>query len=1560
MDGSLSDDEVTQQRLHSRPQLATTAEDLTANLPDDCLVHVFRKLGTSDLARCSLVCRRWFMLDAETRPSMSLRATLDAAPDLASLFRRFTGVQKLVLKCERNVLSIDDASLDTIARQCVYLRKLKLKNCRQITDDGMERFAQACPELRKFSCGSCGFGLRGLNALLNGCIHLEDLTVKRSLHPSLPKDRVTQIPHVSDSLSPPANLSLNLHPSLPKDRVTQIPHVSDSLSPPANLSLKRLCLKDQRQSHIWVPLLQRLCLKDQRQSHIWVPLLQVSVNFPPPPPSSPTFSSRLPTLHLDPFQLSSGQPLSEAPLPQGPTPRLCLKDQRQSHIWVPLLQVSVNFPPPPPSSPTFSSRLPTLHLDPFQLSSGQPLSEAPLPQGPTPVTHLGAAAAGTLVLARNTGHWDQVLLLGISLLSDSPFLPSVTLFLLLQATSRLETLILARNAGHWDQVLGSSLREKLTPELSQITDKGLQCIGKCPKLEALVVVRTPECTDASMAAIYVERVQITDKGLQCIGKCPKLEALVVVRTPECTDAGMAAVAAGCSGLKRLHVEGWAPGHLGDPGLSAIARHCRQLQELLLVSHACTVSSLQLLASNCPSLERLTLCSGHNMGDPELATLAYSCSNLRRLCVKACNKVTDLGIYALANGCPSLQRLKVRRCPAVSAHSLSVLQEQRPTLVITQERSRGGVGRGGERGEGREGGGGRREGGGRGEGGAVVVGGGAGGAGGDGDGADGGVGGGAGGGGLGGLLGSGGSGGEAGRESGAGRGYRARPLTPPLHLPLRSSPSPVPARPAEAPPRLTGSASGTGGSGGSGEGGSSSSSGGGGGGGETGGVGRERVIEGGCAAGLAASSEAGLGAGLGVGGVGRGSGTEQGAGGERRTESVVGAEGLRETEAGGAARGLPEAAGAAGQLVALGIREREWATVMAGGAAGDGAGGGAQMAEEEFDELCFEFGIELDDVTTEKAIIRKEKHLTDEVPAEDEEVIYKIEVPANRYDLLCLEGLARSLRIFLEMDPVPQFKLAAAASPIRMTVTPETALIRPFVVGAVLRNITFDQHRYNSFIDLQDRLHQNLCRRRTLVAIGTHDLDTLTPPFTYEALPPTEIKFVPLKQTKEFNAAELMEFYKSHNKLKKFLHIISESPVFPVIYDANRTVLSLPPVINGSHSAIKLTTRNVFIECTATDLTKAKIVLNTVVTMFSEFCDNKFEVEPVEVVSTEGQVAVYPQMEERDVETSVGYINKAIGVDLKAEEIARLLTRMQLPSKVVEGRRGEDGAEVVSVTVPPTRSDVLHPCDIMEDVAIAHGYNNIARTEPKTVCEGKQQPLNQLCDLLRGEVAQAGFTEVLTWALIARSENFEMVNLKDDGKTAVVIGNPRSADFEVVRSSLLPGMLKTLASNKDSPRPVKLFEVSDVCLLDESKDVGARNERRLIALYCNLHSGFEVIHGLVDRLMESLGVACGGQAGADGTKALADGPATQGDGGDAAKAAAALKYFIAPSQSPQFFGGRQADILCKGKSIGTFGVVHPESLRLPFSRPAITFSSPFSTCSLPLSQLAVPFSSFLAR
>lgn len=169
----------------------------------------------------------------------------------------------------------------------------------------------------------------------------------------------------------------------------------------------------------------------------------------------------------------------------------------------------------------------------------------------------------------------------------------------------------------------------------------------------------------------------------------------------------------------------------------------------------------------------------------------------------------------------------------------------------------------------------------------------------------------------------------------------------------------------------------------------------------------------------------------------------------------------------------------------------------------------------------------------------------------------------------------------------------------MHVTASTAQIRPHVVAAVLRNVTFDQDSYASFIDLQDKLHMNICRKRTLVAIGTHDLDTMADGVvTYDAQPPTEIKFKPLNQEKEMTAVELMDFYSTHAQLKAYLPIIKDSPVYPVIKDANGVVLSLPPIINGDHSKITLNTKNVFIECTATDLTKVSVL------RFKNFKSNK--------------------------------------------------------------------------------------------------------------------------------------------------------------------------------------------------------------------------------------------------------------------------------------------------------------------------------------------------------------------
>ena len=71
--------------------------------------------------------------------------------------------------------------------------------------------------------------------------------------------------------------------------------------------------------------------------------------------------------------------------------------------------------------------------------------------------------------------------------------------------------------------------------------------------------------------------------------------------------------------------------------------------------------------------------------------------------------------------------------------------------------------------------------------------------------------------------------------------------------------------------------------------------------------------------------------------------------------------------------------------------------------------------------------------------------------------------------------------------------------------------------------------------------------------------------------------------------------------------------------------------------------------------------------------------------------------------------------------------------------------------------------------------------------------------------------------------------------------------------LRAGLLKTLGANKNTPLPVRLFEISDVILLSDRAETGARNERRLAAAVCAKENTFETIHGFLNRVMDVLGV-----------------------------------------------------------------------------------------------------------
>lgn len=175
--------------------------------------------------------------------------------------------------------------------------------------------------------------------------------------------------------------------------------------------------------------------------------------------------------------------------------------------------------------------------------------------------------------------------------------------------------------------------------------------------------------------------------------------------------------------------------------------------------------------------------------------------------------------------------------------------------------------------------------------------------------------------------------------------------------------------------------------------------------------------------------------------------------------------------------------------------------------------------------------------------------------------------------------------------------------------------------------------------------------------------------------------------------------------------------------------------------------------------------------------------------------------------------------------------------------------LIDVHIPPTRADILHQCDIMEDVAIAYGFNKLPRFFPsKSGTVAQPLMINKLSDIVRQEAAMAGWSEVMPLILCSHDENFAHLNRKDDGTKAVRLANPKTAEYQVVRTSLLPGLLKTIRENKHHSVPIKIFEVSDVAFKNLTLERKSRNERHFAVAWYGKSSGFEVVHGLMDRVM----------------------------------------------------------------------------------------------------------------
>ena len=165
----------------------------------------------------------------------------------------------------------------------------------------------------------------------------------------------------------------------------------------------------------------------------------------------------------------------------------------------------------------------------------------------------------------------------------------------------------------------------------------------------------------------------------------------------------------------------------------------------------------------------------------------------------------------------------------------------------------------------------------------------------------------------------------------------------------------------------------------------------------------------------------------------------------------------------------------------------------------------------------------------------------------------VEFFPDRPDLYSVEGLARGMRAFLDIEP-GMTEYEVEETDIEVFVDDSVKDVRPIFRTAAVFDVEIDDGFLKSLMEVQEKLHITIGRKRSKLAIGVHDLDKVTPPFTYKAVKPKDIKFVPLTKTEEWDLDEILE---KHEKGVGYRHLLEGYDKYPIITDANGDVLSFP-------------------------------------------------------------------------------------------------------------------------------------------------------------------------------------------------------------------------------------------------------------------------------------------------------------------------------------------------------------------------------------------------------------------
>ena len=451
-----------------------------------------------------------------------------------------------------------------------------------------------------------------------------------------------------------------------------------------------------------------------------------------------------------------------------------------------------------------------------------------------------------------------------------------------------------------------------------------------------------------------------------------------------------------------------------------------------------------------------------------------------------------------------------------------------------------------------------------------------------------------------------------------------------------------------------------------------------------------------------------------------------------------------------------------------------------------------------------------------------------------EKILDIEIFPNRPDLLSGETLARAIRNFIHHEDAKP-SMEVVKGDISLTVSPELRDIRPIILGAVVKGVELgDDEEIDSFIkslmDHQEKLHFALGRGRKRASIGVHDLSNLQPPFHVKAVS-GDTKFTPLAMEEPMSIHQILE---NHPKGIDYAHLLEGFDLFPVIMDSNNSILSFPPIINGSHTTVGKETRDFFIDVTGWDLRSCESSLMLIASQLSE---RGGTIESVEVTDHSGKISNYPNGNAVLHKLPSDLLDGLLGRVLTDDEISLALNRMG-------GRFISRNGSEISIEMPRWRFDILHPIDLVEEIAIGHGYEDLGTDVPKAPMTAIARSDVNLRRRIRDSMQGLGLMQIQSLTLSNDDDQFNFVRFKPVGEVTRIT-NPITIDHTLLRQYLTPGLLRLLSSNQHHNLPQSVYELGTVVRDHKNSD-------RVAFLVAERSGGFAAVRGRVQAFMRDLG------------------------------------------------------------------------------------------------------------